>query len=225
MQQYKGLIFDFNGVLLLDQHLHDSIWRTIIRDVTGREISDEEFRDHHHGRSNTEIFEHIHGREFNADEVTKRAEEKELAYQNLAREQGESYSLAPGAETLFERLRQKGIPFTIGTSSPPMNVSFYNTMLGLDRWFDMEKVACNDGSFRGKPAPDIFFRAAQKLGLPPSTCVVIEDAQSGIAAARAAGIGFIIALGPRESHAQLSELPGVDEVITSLSEVDVARLF
>lgn len=225
MKKFKGLIFDFNGVLLLDQHLHDSIWRKIIRNVTGHEISDEEFRANHHGRSNREIFEVIHNRNFEPEEVKQRAEEKELAYQDLARQQGESYALAPGAVALFEQLKQQKIPFTIGTSSPPMNVAFYNTMLGLDRWFNMNKVACNDGTFRGKPAPDIFLKAANMLSLDPKDCVVIEDAQSGIAAAHAAGIGYIIAIGPREEHDRLAKLPGVNEVIENLTEVRVDELF
>ena len=106
-----------------------------------------------------------------------------------------------------------------------MNVGFFNEMLHLDTWFDMEKVVNDDGTFPGKPAPDIYLKAANILSLKPEDCVVIEDARSGIAAAYAAGIGYILAIGPKQSHASLQALPGVNEVVERLDEVDVARLF
>lgn len=225
MRRYKGLIFDFNGVLLLDQHLHDTVWKQIARDVTGREPSDTEFKENWHGRSNDALLSQVYDRELTPHELDTFAKEKELTYQKVAREQGSEYALAEGAISLFEDLKTRGVPFTIGTSSPPMNVAFFDGTLGLRAWFDMKKVACGDGTVRGKPAPDIYLKAAKMLDLPPSDCIVIEDAQLGIEAARSAGIGHIIAIGPRQEHERLARIRGVSEVIEKLTEVDVDRLF
>ena len=88
--------------------------------------------------------------------------------------------------------------------------------LALGRWFAPQHTIYDRGRYPGKPAPDIYLEAAGALGLPPAACVVVEDSLAGIAAARAAGIGGIIALGPAERHIELAALPGVDEVIVDL---------
>src|SRR3989344_302236 len=225
MNKFKGLIFDFNGVLLLDQHLHDEIFKKVAFDIRGRTPTDEEFKNIFHGRDNKGVFEYLLGRTVGTAELEERAREKELAYQELCRRTGSSYRLVAGATDLVVTLRKRNIPYTIATSSPRMNIGFFNEMLNLEKWFDMNKVVCTEGATRGKPAPDLYLRAAQVLALEPADCVVIEDARTGIAAAHAAGIGHIIAIGPEDRHEELQKLDGVSEVIENLGEVDVGRLF
>jgi len=225
MQKFKGLIFDFNGVLLLDQHVHDAIWQTYAVKILGRFLSDDEIKNIFHGRTTKGVLEHLYGKELAPAELESYTQEKELAYQKTAQDLGDEFQLAPGAISLFELLEQKKVPFTIATSSPTMNIGFYNDKLHLDTWFDMNKIAYDDGTVRGKPAPDLYLRGAQMLSLPPAECVVIEDARSGIEAARAAGIGYIIAIGPKDRHPTLRTIEGVNGVIEQLNEVDVPRLF
>lgn len=225
MKKYKGLIFDFNGVLVDDVPLHRQAWRELIQEIANRTFSKIEFDDILNGRSNAEIFNLLHGRSLKAQEHEVFERRKEGAYQTLARAQGNSYRLAEGAVELFEILLSRKVPFTIGTSSPSMNVLFFNEMFKLETWFDLKKIVCADGTVHGKPAPDIYLKAANMLGLHPSGCVVIEDAPLGIQAARAAGIGHIIAIGPSEEHNRLSQVPGVNGVVSSLSEIDITRLF
>ena len=225
MKKYKGLIFDFNGVLIQDQHLHDEVFQVISREIRRRGLTEEEFNNQVYGRNNKLIFEYLFGRRLEPKELEQWATKKEMGYQNLARSEGPKYRLSTGAVQLLEELRSHNILYTIGTSSPTMNIAFFNEMLGLDRWFDMGKIICDDGTLRGKPAPDIYLKAARALALPPEECVVIEDAHSGIASARNAHIGYIIAIGPKESHETLRRLEGVNEVIETLNEVDVQRLF
>lgn len=64
----------------------------------------------------------------------------------------------------------------------------------MERWFDPEKIVYDDGTLPGKPNPDIYLKAARTIGLAPSRCVVVEDAVSGIEAARRAGAGYIVAM-------------------------------
>ncbi len=79
--------------------------------------------------------------------------------------------------------------------------------------------------FNGVLLWDKELQEAAWKGLDPKDCIVTEDAKSGIAAAHAAGIGKIIALGSKEKHEELSQLPGINEVITSLTELDPKELF
>ncbi len=89
----------------------------------------------------------------------------------------------------------------------------------------MTKIVYDNGHRPGKPAPDIYLEAANRLELKPSQCVVVEDSQSGIEAAQAAGIGCIIALGPADTHDRLSKLKGVNEIVESLREIPRELLF
>jgi beta-phosphoglucomutase-like phosphatase (HAD superfamily) len=104
-------------------------------------------------------------------------------------------------------------------------VDFFFEYLELGRWFARQQVVCDDDTFPGKPAPDMYLRAVRNLGLEPAACVVVEDASSGIQAAAAAGIGCILALGPARRHAELKRLPGVWRVISSLEQMPRRELF
>ena len=225
MKKFKGLIFDFNGVLLLDQHLHDEIWNSYAEKITGRKPSEDEVKNIFHGTDNKGLLEYLYQKELCADEVDRHAREKELQYQSVARGLGAQYQLAPGAVELLTKLQERGISYTIATSSPRMNVDFFDEMLTLNKWFDLKKIVCVEGTVRGKPAPDLYLKAAEILSFEPADCVVIEDARMGIASAHTAGIGYIIGIGTKDGHESLKKVPGVDEVIENLGEVDVSRLF
>ena len=113
---------------------------------------------------------------------------------------------------MFDRLRAKGVPFTIATSSQWDNVSFYFEHLGLDRWFTPETLVFDDGKMRGKPAPDIYLRAMALIGCRPDECAVFEDSLSGIQAGRAAGAGWIIAVDSDLDREKLLRVEGVSSV-------------
>jgi beta-phosphoglucomutase-like phosphatase (HAD superfamily) len=97
--------------------------------------------------------------------------------------------------------------------------------LNLARWFHVPDIVFDDGLLPGKPAPDTYLRPAQNLCLKPGDCIVVEDAYSGIQAAREAGIGRIIAIGPASTHDRLREIDGVDDVIESLNHIPKEGLF
>ena len=126
---------------------------------------------------------------------------------------------------MLNDLVKYAIPHTIATASGKKNVDFFIEYLELARWFDTEKIMYDDGQISGKPAPDLYLSAAENLKLSPEFCVVVEDSQSGIQAAHAAGIGWVVALGPVPSHPNLAQLPGVDQVIASLSEIVCSDYF
>jgi beta-phosphoglucomutase-like phosphatase (HAD superfamily) len=213
-----AVIFDFNGVLWWDGHLQDKAWKAYSDKLRGWPLSDEEMAVHVHGRNNRYTLEYLLGEEVTGPRLEELSEEKETIYRNLCLEQGTGFKLSPGAVGLLDFLADHRIPRTIATASAKPNVDFFIHHLELKRWFDLQKIVYDDGQKAGKPAPDFFLQAASFLGKKPGQCVVVEDSRSGIAAARAAGIGMIIALGPNENRQEISRLEGVAIVIESLHD-------
>lgn len=188
-QLYKGVIFDFNGTLFWDTAYHNKAWDLFLERHDIR-LTDEEKDRIIHGRNNQEIFNSL----FNTDPDTKKLHElileKESIYQEICR--AHKKELAPGALDFLDFLKNLHVPFTLATASGKENIDFYFRHLELDKWFDIGKIVYNDGSFKGKPEPHIFLKAANLLDLAPRDLVVFEDSLMGIRAAERAGIGRII---------------------------------
>lgn len=216
--KYKGVIFDFNGVLLWDNDLHEEAWRQFSTRLRGYPLSNDEMHDQVHGRVNADIFAYLLNSEVAGTELFDLAEQKESIYRELCRAAGEQFRLSPGAIDLFEKLQARDVPFAIATSSAEPNVQFYLEYLRLDQWFMPDCLIYDRGLYPGKPAPDIYLEAASRLGLNPSQCVVIEDSLAGIQAAATARIGWIVGLGPPARQTALKAHPAVHEVISALTE-------
>jgi len=219
MTTYKGIIFDFNGVLWWDNHLQEQSWQEFSAAVRGTPLSNEEMAIHMHGRNNQYTQEYLLGRPVTDDELEHLIWQKESIYQKLCLAQGTDFKLSPGAVELLDYLVDQHIPHTIATASGKINLDFFIQHLDLGRWFNLDQLVYDDGTIAGKPAPDIYLKAAQNLDLSPSECIVVEDSHSGIQAARAAQIGWIVALGPIDTHKQLALLEGVDAVIENLGQI------
>ena len=198
-EHLAGVIFDFNGVLFWDNPLHEEAWRQYSARLRGRPLTDQEMAEQVHGRVNRDIFAYVLGQMPADDELARLADEKEIIYRRLCLEAGEAFGLSPGAVELLDFLAANDVPRAIATSSPWVNLSFYIEHLDLGRWFTPDRLIYDRGRYPGKPAPDIYLEAAAALQLPPAACVVVEDSLAGIAAARTAGIGRIVALGPAEA--------------------------
>lgn len=213
----KSLIFDFNGTLFWDSAQQESAWRTFAQELIHREISDLEFQEYIHGRSNDVIFEYLFGKPLFPDELLELAEQKEELYRQLCVDQL-PMQLAPGAVELLDCLTARKIPIAIATSSGKTNVDFYIQQLGLEKWFGNNRIIYNDGTLRGKPAPDIYIKAVRRLRAAPQNCIVFEDAVSGIKAAQAAGIGTIVAVAQNGDQEYFRNLPEVHAVIGDYDE-------
>jgi beta-phosphoglucomutase-like phosphatase (HAD superfamily) len=223
--RFRGIIFDFNGVLWWDNDLQELAWQQFAGQVRGEPLSAEELAVHIHGRTNGHTLSYLAGRALSASEVKELAEKKESLYRRLCLDQGPSFRLSPGATDLLDFLIAQRVPHTIATASGRANIEFFVERLHLDRWFDVTRLVYDDGSRPGKPAPDIYRQAAHNLALRAADCVVVEDSRSGIQAAQAAGIGHVVALGPDHNHARLGQIEGVDRVIARLDELAQADLF
>jgi beta-phosphoglucomutase-like phosphatase (HAD superfamily) len=221
----KGIIFDLNGVLWLDGPLQEQAWAQFSAELRGWPLSPGEMARHVHGRNNRHTLEYLLARSLAEGELERLSEQKEAGYRRLCLAEGASFCLSPGAAPLLDWLAAHRVPRAIATSSGQGNVGFFRQHLGLDRWFAAGAIVYDDGTLPGKPAPDLYCRAARVLGLPPPCCVVVEDSLSGLEAARAAGIGQVVALGPPGEHATLAAIPGVSLVVASLAQLAAGELF
>lgn len=216
----RGIIFDFNGTLFWDSQLHLDAWREFSAKLRGTPFSDEEMLKYMFGRTNEDIIAYAIGKKPDKELVEKLADEKEAYYRNMCLKKPEEFKLAPHAEDFLNYLKANNIPMTIATMSELCNVEFYIKEFNLARWFDLDKIVYSNGKIPGKPAPDIYEIAARNLDLPPQDCVVIEDALSGIEAARRANIGKIIAIASREPKEFYKNVPGVSQIITDFNQID-----
>ena len=210
-----GLLFDFNGTLFLDNLLNDTAWNRLAQALRGFPFSEEEQRTYVRGKSNAAAVRRILGEDTSEADCARYSEQKEEIYLSLCRDlqaQGK-LSLAPGAEEFLNRAKALGYPMNIATSAQPGNVDYYFSAFGLERWFDRNKVSCLLPGIPGKPAPDLYLRAADAIG-------VLEDAASGIQSAQNAGAAKIIAIGETEQARQiLRDNPLVEQVIADFREV------
>ena len=192
----KGIIFDFNGTLFWDSEIQENAWKTFGTKLSGRNITDEEFNTYFHGRTNKDTLEYLTERVLTDKEVNELAQQKESIYRDLCKSDLNKFKLAPGVERYLDYLKENNIPFTIATVSEINNVNFFIKEFQLDKWFDIIKIVYDDGTFRGKPEPDIYLKASEALNIQPDNCIVFEDALSGVQSAQRAGVKEIIAVVP-----------------------------
>ena len=210
--KFRGAIFDFNGTLFWDTIFHDRAFDIFLK-KHGVELTDEEKRVKIHGKPNVDIMRGIFGNHLSADKANEMGLEKEAIYRELCIN---DLKFAPGAEDLFNFLKTNNIAMTIATSAGIENVSFYFEKMNLNRWFSLEKTAYDNGAFRGKPHPDVFLAAAEKIGLKPEETVMFEDSVAGILATENAGAGKIYIVNSYgENYSRFSH-----EIITDFAQVD-----
>ena len=216
--RYRGIIFDFNGVLLEDAHLQVEAWQWMAKELRGYGMSEEELAVQMHGRPNSHVWSYLAGRKIAGVELEALIQVKESLYRELCVKDPGGLQLSPGARELLDALQAGSVSRTIATSSEKTNLDFFVERLELARWFDIAQIVYDDGERPGKPAPDMYLSAARNIGLAPGECVVVEDAVSGLAAAHAAGIGYIIGLAAPASQPRLLACEGVHAVIPNLAE-------
>ena len=204
----KGVIFDLDGVLIDSGWAHKRAWFGLA-EKEGLEFSEEFFNDTF-GMQNAQIIPMLVGRELKSDELEELSEWKEQRYRDIV---SGKLALSPGAERLLTELKEKGFLLAIGSSAPKANLDLIFQCLKLHKY--MNACVTKEDVNNGKPAPETFLKAAQKLSLLPQHCIVVEDAIHGIEAARAAGMS-VIALTTTRGREDLS---GADIIADSLDEL------
>jgi mannitol-1-/sugar-/sorbitol-6-phosphatase len=201
---YAALLFDMDGVIIDTRPYVTTFWRRLAAQH-GVRLTEADFQRDIYGCPMVYTLNLFFPR-LDPQAVSRHLDAYEL---NLA------YHEIPGATAFLKACQQAGIPTALVTSANRLKVGVVLKQLGLEDLFTT-RVTVEDIR-RGKPYPDCYALAAQRLGLPPEQCVVFEDAVSGIKAGAAAGARCIGILPPDEAPA-LREA-GAWHVVPNFTEV------
>ncbi len=178
-------LFDWDGVVVDSSCFHERSWELLARE-NNRDLPPDHFKKGF-GRTNHYIIPHILGWTKEPGEIERLANRKEQLYRELVAVDG--IEPIPGTREWLEELDKAGIPRIIGSSTHRLNIETVLEIASLKRFFS-EIVSAEDVT-HGKPDPEVFLKAADKLGMPPEQCVVFEDTHFGIEAARNGGMKVV----------------------------------
>jgi len=186
-----ALLFDLDGVIVDSNPVHVLVWKEYLAkhgiDPGGT------LPGLMYGRRNDEIVRDLFGSHLSAAEVQRHGAEKEALYRKVMRDQL-GQRLVPGIRDFLQRHRR--VPKALVTNAEPANAEFILNESGLREYFAV--VVDGHQVERPKPAPDIYLLAAHLLGKEPADCIVFEDSETGVRAAKAAGTR-VVAVATTES--------------------------
>jgi beta-phosphoglucomutase len=209
-----AVIWDVDGTLVDTAELHFQAWAKVAHQLR-KSFTRADFAATF-GRRNPEILHHLFGEEFNEQEVADLGDLKENLYRDEA---GKGVDLLPGVRPLLEGLHAAGFLQAIGSSAPFQNVELIMKLTRTASFFGA--VVSMEDTQRGKPDPQVFQVAADRLGVSPDRCLVMEDAVAGVQAAKAGGMKCIAVrfVGHHPEHKLAAA--GADQVVRTLEEVSV----
>ena len=206
-----GVIFDWDGVVVDSARLHVLSWDDLARDF-GRTIPPEIPIGALGLKTEAVITELLKWTDDHM-EVARLTLRKEELFRGRAKRDG--IDSQPGVLDFLRGLKERSVPCAVGSSAPLLNVETGMSVLKTDGMFSA--IVSGDDVTRGKPAPDIFLKAAERMGLPPGKCIVFEDAPAGVEAARAAGMRVVGLLTTHDPHI----LKRADLLIEDFNEITV----
>jgi beta-phosphoglucomutase len=210
----KALIFDMDGVIIDSHPAHRHAWRAFLESL-GKSVSDVELDFVLDGRKRDEILCHFLGN-LSKDKIRKYGEQKD----KFLREQALAIEPIPGVVDFLSKAREAGLATAVATSASETRTRRVLDELSLVEKFDV--MSCGNEVRRGKPNPAIYRLTCQKLGIGPKWSVAIEDAVSGVRAARTAGL-MCIAIAEHQ-FSEILRAAGATHVARNFLELSVERL-
>jgi beta-phosphoglucomutase len=208
-----AVIWDVDGVLIDSGEQHRRAWEQLAREE-GLPYSDAAFWATF-GMRNADIFPRMFGVSGPPERIVALGDRKEAIYRALL---AEDAAPLPGAKELLAALHAAGYRQALGSSAPPANLEAIISLLGITPYLDA--IVSGEQVARGKPAPDIFLAAAERLDIPPAHCLVIEDAPAGVAAAHAGGMRCLAVR--RAGQPDAPGLDAADALVDALTDASVA---
>lgn len=213
-----GFVFDWDGVVIDSHAAHEASWRLLFAEI-GRPMPGDFFKKTF-GMRNQQIipewFDSV--RAGDVAEIKRLGDRKEALYREILGRDG--IEPLPGVLPLLRELKARGIPRAVGSSTPRANIDFVTGAAGLDGLFDAS-VTAEDVTL-GKPDPQVFLKAAEKIGRDPARCVVFEDAHVGIEAGRRAGMK-VVAVATTHPLAALTAADAAFENLAGLTVEAILR--
>jgi len=208
----RALIFDMDGLIVDNDRYHCLSWMEFAK-KHGKDVGYDEVKSWF-GSTNRTILGNLFPDALSREQVEQMGREKEELYRRMY-----AKTIEP-LKGLKEFLAGLDGAFKIGvaTSAPTENVDFVLGKTGLKSYF--QSVTDESDIRHGKPDPEIFLKAAGKLGVPPDSCLVFEDSFHGIEAARRAGMYVI---GVATTH-EAGALKNTDLVIADFSQINAGMI-
>jgi beta-phosphoglucomutase family hydrolase len=211
-----AVIWDMDGVIADTAPYHFGAWQETLRG-RGVDFTEEDFR-RGFGQKNDNIIRDNLGEATSQSEIDAIAREKEA---NFRRRIKHSIKALPGAVELIKSLGRRGFKLALASSTPIENIRLLLSGLGISDCF--HAIVAADDVTEGKPGPQCFLLAARRLGIEPESCVVIEDAVTGVVAARRAGMRCI-AVTTTHPRTSLMEADLVVDTLELVTVDDLERL-
>ncbi len=208
----QAVIWDLDGVIIDSGEEHRQAWYRMTKEE-GLSLTDGQFWSTF-GQRNDAIIQKLWG-PLTPERVKVLADLKEQYFREAI---SKTAAPLPGAIELLSALHDAGYPQALASSAPVANIELISDVLRLDRY--LNALVSGETVPHGKPAPDIFLKAAERLGVKPEYSLVIEDAVAGVEAAHAGGMRCIAVAGDRD----LAGLRAAELMVKSLTEVSVEQI-
>jgi beta-phosphoglucomutase len=130
--------------------------------------------------------------------------------------------LLPGVPELLQGLHALGVRQAIGSSAPRGNLDLILRITASAAYFSA--IVAMEDTQRGKPDPQVFLLAAERVGVPPERCIVLEDAIAGVQAAKAGGMKCIGVTFVGHHPAEQLRAAGADRIVSSFAEITAADI-
>ena len=216
MSQEKAIIWDMDGVIADTAPYHLKAWQQVFQ-KRGVEFTEEDFK-HNFGQRNDTIIRDVLGQDTSQSEIEAISLEKENGFRNMVRQR---IKPLPGVINLIKLLTKHGVKMALASSAPIENIQLLITGLGINNYF--QAIISDKEVTEGKPSPQGFRLAAQRLGVKPENCIVVEDAVAGVTAAKRAGM-HCLAVTNTHPRRSLLEADLIVDTLEAISVNDLERL-
>jgi HAD superfamily hydrolase (TIGR01509 family) len=210
--EVKAIIFDCDGVLVDSEPYSCAVWKPVL---AKRGVYIEEDFKLIVGKNSTDAIKFFFDKYSFTGNIDEIAMEKEEEYYNFAKGKIKPF---PGTVEFIEKALELNLAICVASSGTPEKINFNLTEGGLACYFKTI-ISCEDIK-KGKPEPDIFLASAERLGLKPENCIVVEDSLYGITAAKRA---FMYCIGLTTSFPG-ERLIEADMIVDNLREVPLEEL-
>lgn len=209
-----GVIFDMDGVLIDSHPVHKKVWAQFLASV-GVHVSDQELNFVLDGRKREEILSHFLG-DLSPEQIQEYGQRKNDLYKDS---EGDLRTIS-GVVEFLDTLESAGIRMAVGTSASSGRAHNILAKLGILPRF--RAVVTGNDVARGKPDPEIFVRAAVQLHLKARDLLVVEDAVSGVRAAKSAGMKCLGIAADGRSEKLMDA--GADRVIPDYQQISLLQV-
>lgn len=217
MTKQLAFIFDMDGTLVDNMHIHTDVWLQLLAEV-GVHMEAEQFISQTAGKTNPAILRELIDPDMSDEAVATFADHKEQLYREIY---APLLAPIPGLLPFLDEARARGVPMAVATSAGAENIDFILNGLELRDYFGAI-VGAQDVT-NGKPHPEIFLTTAVRLGVAPMQCVVFEDSVSGVEAAQRAGMR-IVALTTSHEATLFAGWPMVETAVPDFHHLSVHDL-